>query len=177
MLVRALVVYESMYGNTEEIARSVGEGLGTELQVDVLEVDSAPPTTEGYDLIVVGGPTHAHMMSSKSSRADTAKKAGEKVVSKGTGIRDWIGKIAPHRSRSPFATFDTRFDKPAWVTGSAARGAASRLRRRGFERLSPPVSFFIEGGEGPLREGEIDRAFEWGERLAVRLVMEGSQPR
>jgi flavodoxin len=171
--VRALVVYESMYGNTKRIARAIGDGLATGLEVDVFEVDSAPRSTDGYDIILVGGPTHAFTMSTRQSRADTVKKADSAVVSVGIGIRDWIDSVAPHRETTQFATFDTRYDKPTWITGSAARRAASRMQQRGFHRLSPAMSFFIEHAEGPLADGQIDQAFEWGERMAVRLVMAG----
>lgn len=170
---RALVVYESMYGNTRKIAEAIGAGLSTEIEVDVVEVDAAPRSVDGYDVVVVGGPTHAFTMSTRQSRQDASKKVDDDTESKDTGIRDWIGSVAPHRDRTPFATFDTRYDKPTWITGSAARRAASRLAKRGFSRLSPAMSFFITGNTGPLADGETDRAFEWGERMAVRLVMAG----
>jgi flavodoxin len=170
---RALVVYESMYGNTQLIAAAIGKGLATELQVDLLEADSAPSSTDGYDIFLVGGPTHAFSMSTKQSRGDTMAKADRELVSQGSGIRDWIGSIAPHRDRTQFATFDTRYDKPTWITGSAARRAAGKLQKRGFTQISPAMSFFITKAEGPLADDEEHRAFEWGERLAVRLVMTG----
>lgn len=170
---RALVVYESMFGNTQRIAEAIGKGLSPELDVEVVEVGSAPGSTEGFDLVLIGGPTHAFTMSTRQSRTTTAEKAGGDVVSKGPGIRDWIDSVAPHQDRTPFAAFDTRYDKTPWLTGSAARRAASRMRRRGFEPLSAAMSFFVEHEKGPLADGEIDRAFEWGERLAVRIVMAG----
>lgn len=170
---RALVIYESMFGNTQRIAEAVGGGLRTELNVETLEVASAPRSTDGYEVILVGGPTHAFTMSTRQSRDDSAKKVDGPIISSGPGIRDWIGGVAPHQDRVQFATFDTRYDKPTWITGSAARRAATRLQRRGFSRLSPAMSFFIEGTAGPLVDGETDRAFEWGERLAIRLVMAG----
>lgn len=170
---RALVVYESMFGNTQRVAEAIARGLSTELEVDIQEADAAPRSTEGYDVVLVGGPTHAFTMSSKQSRSDTAEKAGRPLISSGLGIRDWIGSVAPHRDRTLFATFDTRYDKPTWITGSAARRAAGRMLKRGFMKLAPAMSFFITASEGPLVEGEEVRAFEWGERLAVRLVMAG----
>lgn len=168
---RALVVYESMFGNTRTIAEAIGKGLSTELVVDLCEVGSAPRSTDGHDVLLVGGPTHAFTMSTRQTRSDTLQKATGRAVPTEAGIRDWIGGVAPHRDRTPFVTFDTRYDRPLWVTGSAARRAASRLRRRGFERMAPSMSFFVTDAEGPLVAGEQARAFEWGERLAVRLVM------
>lgn len=168
---RALVIYESMYGNTQRIAEAIAAGLRTELSTDVFEVESAPRSTDGYEVVLVGGPTHAFTMSTRQSREDSAKKVEEPIISTGSGIRDWIDSVAPHADGVPCATFDTRFDRPTWLTGSAARRAAGRMHKRGFTRLGPATSFFVEHGQGPLAEGETDRAFEWGERLAVRLVM------
>ena len=170
---RALVVFESMYGNTQRIAEAVAAGLRTEVETDLFEVSSAPRSTDGYEVVVVGGPTHAFTMSTRQSREDSAKKVDTPIISTGTGIRDWIDSVAPHRDELPCATFDTRFDRPTWLTGSAARRASGRMHKRGFGRLSPATSFFVEHGQGPLVEGETDRAFEWGERMAVRLVMSG----
>ena len=88
---RALVVFESMFGNTEVIARAIAEGLAADATVEVVEVGSAPPTIPpGVDLLVVGGPTHAHGLSKPETRADSARRAGDRQISRGTGIREWL---------------------------------------------------------------------------------------
>ena len=64
------------------------------------------------------------------------------------------------------AAFDTRIDKPPALTGVAARGIAKRLGRRGWKLVAEPESFFVEDSEGPLADGELERAREWGKALA-----------
>ena len=72
---RALVVYESLWGNTEKIARAIAAGLAGLGSVDVKTSDAAPGTVDGYDLLAVGGPTHAFSMTRASTRADAVESA------------------------------------------------------------------------------------------------------
>jgi hypothetical protein len=120
------------------------------------------------DLIVVGGPTQGLSMSRPGTRQGAAKQAPVPVLSTAIGIREWIERFEGSAD-SMVATFDTRFDKPPWLTGSAARAAMKRLVRRGFHLLSPPESFFVTGTQGPLKDGEIERARRWGEQLAAKV--------
>jgi flavorubredoxin len=164
---RALVVYESMFGNTREIARAIGDGLASMMSVEVQEVGVAPPLLDDdVDLLVVGGPTHAFGMSRSRTRADAAKQAGHPVISAGDGLREWVELVS---GKSAVATFDTRIAKPR-VPGSAARSAERRLRRRGFRTATKAASFYVQGTPGPLSPGETDRARHWGERLATAVM-------
>jgi hypothetical protein len=90
------------------------------------------------------------------------------MPSTGIGIREWIERVDAHPDLS-VAVFDTRFDKPPWLTGSAARAAMKRLVRRGLHLVSPPESFFVTSTQGPLKEGEIERARSWGEKLGAKV--------
>src|SRR6266511_2002337 len=161
-MMRALVVYESMFGNIQVIADAIADGLSGHMRVDAVEVGTAP-TGIGDDvgLLVVGGPTHAFGMSRQGTRQDAAKQAKEGLVSTGIGIREWLAGLERHPG---VAAFDTRIGKPR-LPGSAARGAEKRLRRLGFRILAPAASFYVEGTLGPLLEGERERARRWGERL------------
>ncbi len=160
---RALVVYESMFGNTEEIARAVMKGLLASVAAELVEVSDAPsPLPDDVDLLVVGGPTHGFGMSRPGTRDTSRGQAGESLVSRGPGIRDWLTRLAPVRRDVASATFDTRFDKPRWLTGSAARGAARLLERRGYRSIVEPTSFFVTAAAGPLADGERVRAAQWG---------------
>ena len=76
--------------------------------------------------------------------------------------------ICPH-GHGRAAAFDTRFDKPAFLTGSAAKGIAKRLRQRGFELVAEPESFFVLGTEGPLKDGELERAAAWAVALGDQV--------
>jgi hypothetical protein len=164
---RALIVYESMFGNTKAIAEAVAAGLGRDVDVELVEVGAAPtrPSTE-VDLLVVGAPTHAFGMSRASTRADAASKSDEPLVSTGIGVREWIEQLPRAEWATRAATFDTRVAHPH-VPGSAARGALKRLRRLGFRGAGRATSFYVDGTTGPLVAGELDRAKAWGHGLAV----------
>jgi hypothetical protein len=163
-MMRALVVYESMFGNTQVIADAIADGLSGCMRVDSVEVGAAPASIgDDVELLVVGGPTHAFGMSRQGTRQDAAKQAKEGlVVSTRVGIREWLADLEGHPGVA--AAFDTRISKPR-LPGSAARGAEKRLRRLGFRILAPATSFYVEGTVGPLLHGEGERARRWGERL------------
>jgi flavodoxin len=147
----ALVVYDSKFGNTELIARAIGSALRDHAAVEVLPFAQVERIPEGLDLLVVGGPTHAHGV-------DPALKSfldglpSEEI--KGVGA----------------AAFDTRFRMPVLIYGTAARGIAKRLDRKGAWLVVAPESFFVEHGEGPLAEGEVERAEEWARQLASEVA-------
>jgi len=166
---RALVVFESMFGNTETIARAVAEGLAGSMGVEVVEVGAAPTAIAGdVDVLVVGGPTHALGMSRASTREEAAKQSEHGLVSAGIGVREWLEAVE-RSARVPAAAFDTRVAKPR-VPGSAAKAAARRLRRLGFPEAARAESFWVGGTPGPLLEGEVERARRWGEGLAAAVA-------
>ncbi len=165
---RSLVVYESWFGNTRRVAREVADALAVEGEVDVLSVDDPPPPLDGIDVIVLGAPTHVHGLSSGRSR-EAALEQGAQGGRPGIGVRGWIDRL-PDGCDAKIAVFDTRAQKPAWLVGSAAHGMARRLRRHGYGLVVEPESFFVEGTPGPLEEGELERAKEWGRTLANEVV-------
>jgi flavodoxin-like protein len=168
----AVVVFESMFGNTEKIARAVADGirstLGATQDVTVSEVGGAPrDLPDDVRLLVVGGPTHAFGMTRPNTREDARRRVGDAVVSRGIGLREWLPTVTPGRPEVLAATFDTRADKVRHLPGSAARGAAKLLRRRGYRLLAEPHSFYVTDLEGPLASGEIENARSWGEQLGA----------
>jgi hypothetical protein len=170
--VRALVVYESMFGNTQKIAVAVGEGIATVMPAETVEVASAPTTIpDDVALLVIGGPTHGHGLAKAASRASAAKTAGDGLVSRGLGLDEWIERVGP--ARAPAAVFDTRIKGPGFLWGSAAKAAAKRLAGRGFRLAEQPESFLVGGPTGPqfdrVVEGEVERARAWGASVARRL--------
>jgi hypothetical protein len=169
---RALVVFDSMFGNTQHIAAAVADGIRSYAVVDMVPVDLAPPQVdEGVDLLVVGGPTHAHGMSSKRSRTVSPQQAAHGATASRIGLREWLTGL--NATDLPAAAFDTRYRKPRWLTGSAASRAARQLRHHHCRLVEPPESFFVEHGEGPLLPGEVDRARAWGEQLGAEVVAAG----
>lgn len=164
---RALVVYESIFGNTRDIALAIGRGLAERCDVEVVEVTRAAPAPD-VDLLVVGGPIHAFGMTRDATRADARKQAeqrGKEVVSEGTGIREWLEALPVNPRTAGAAAFDTAVKMHWFPVGSAARGEASRLRDRHYEILTAPQHFFVKAVDGPLLDGEIERATEWGRAL------------
>lgn len=164
----AVVVYESMYGNTKAVAEAVAEGLGG---ASVLSVAEASERAEGADLLVVGGPTHMHGMATKASRRMAVQAAhedgGTKVepgAEEGPGLRAWLRGLS-HTHGALAASFDSRLDRSPLMTGTAARAIARRLQRRGYD-VFERESFLVQDAEGPLEDGELDRARDWGAQLA-----------
>jgi hypothetical protein len=169
---QAVVVYESMYGNTHLIADAIAAGLRPQFEVTVVSVsDAGGDVLAGADLVVVGGPTHGRGMSravSRAGAADAANKPGSRLTLElgalGPGLRDWFDTVGQHTGKA--AAFDTRGDAPAWMSGRACKGIARKLRGHGFDLAAEPASFLVSK-ENRLLDGEQGHAREWGERLAA----------
>lgn len=167
---RAVVVYESMYGNTHLVADAIAEGLAPIGEVEVVPVDGATAAVlAGADLLVVGGPTHAHGMSSKATRqgavADAAKPERDLHLdpdAEGPGLRDWFGSVDGLPAKA--AAFDTRMDAPPILTGRASKGIAKRLRHHGCDVVAEPMSFLVTKGNH-LVDDEAAHARAWGAGL------------
>jgi hypothetical protein len=170
---RALVVYESMFGNTKEIAEAVAAGLADRMDTEAVEVGAAPTAlSDDLDLLVVGGPTHTFGMSRPATRRDAARQlaaranesGGVSTAQDGIGMREWLASVDFGRAAPVVAVFDTRMRSA--FSGSAAVKAERLLRRRGM-RVVARRSFFVTGGQGPLRDGERDQARWWAADVAT----------
>jgi hypothetical protein len=179
---RAVVVYESMFGNTHAIADAIGKGIGQGLEpvdnvvvVPVVEADRE--RLDDADLLVVGGPTHFHGMSRTRTRkwatAAAQEPKNDLVLDRDAqdpGVRDWLTSLG--HGHTKVAAFDTRFKGPAVLRGRASRLISRKLRRHGFEVVLKPESFFVTL-QNQLEPGEEARAQEWGKRLAASVVSNG----
>jgi len=164
----ALMVYESMFGNTEKVARAVADGLADGMEVEVHEVSTAPAQiTDLFDLIVVGGPTHAFSLSRPSTRADAVEK-GATQGSSDVGLREWLTQLTGRPHSELMAAFDTRVERVRKLPGSAAHKAARLARHHGFQ-VAGVESFYVSDTAGPLLPGELERATSWGRRLASEM--------
>ena len=158
---KALVVYESMWGNTEQVARAIATGLQPAMEVELTEVQHAPADPRpDVSLIVAGGPTHAFSMSRASTRSDGSQEQG---------LREWLEALptGPHPQR--IATFDTKVSTVRHLPGSAAKAAAKMARRHGFDRATDTESFYVQDTDGPLLDGELDRAAAWGRQISAAV--------
>ena len=171
----ALVVYESMWGNTEKVARAVAEGLASEYRVEVHEVGDAPASpTADVELIVVGGPTHAFSLTRASTRQDARRQGADHGGD--TGLREWLDGLPSGEHPQHVATFDTRVEKMRHLPGSAAKSAARVAHRHGYERAVAAESFYVADTDGPLIDGELERASAWGRRIAADLQHQPAAP-
>lgn len=169
---RAVVVYESMYGNTHAVAEAIGAGLQAAHEVVVVPVERAGADVIAVaELLVVGGPTHVHGMTRPRSReaaVEAAGKAGSMLVledcASGSGVREWLAALGP--VSVPAAAFDTRMPGPPAFTGRASKGIARELARHGAQLLVTPESFLVSK-ENVLLAGEEPRARQWGRELAA----------
>jgi flavodoxin len=146
---KTLVVYDSVYGNTETVARAVGDAIPGAVQVlRIGQVNAAD--CETADLLIVGSPTHGALPTPAIQ-----------------GLIERIG--SPVREGAKAATFDTRLTWPfleRWG-GFAAPKMADSLREKGWTFVAEPGGFFVRGlKKGPLKRGEAERAAAWARALA-----------
>jgi flavodoxin-like protein len=172
---RTVIVYESMFGNTRQIAQAIAGGFGPGADVTVLGVAEADPSVlDGASLLVIGGPTHAWSMSRPGTRKGApsyATKSGRDLVLEpgadtGPGVREWLASIGHVEVRA--AAFDTRLKAPAALTGRASRAINRGLRRCGLRVVAGPESFLVDK-KSHLLPGETERARAWGARLATMV--------
>ena len=170
---RALVVYESMYGNTHAVAEAIGRGLAEAAEVTVVPVGQATQQlVETADLVVVGGPTHVHGMTRPSTRKAAIEQAEKDLEldldpdAAGEGVREWLGSL--RRVSAAAAAFDTRVHAPAAFTGRASKGIDRELRKHGLRAVVEPESFLVDK-ENHLEPGEQGRAEAWGQLLLDQM--------
>ncbi len=154
---KARVVYDSVFGNTEQIAQAIGQALGSPEDVEVLRVgDAEAGQLAGLQLLVVGSPTRGF----RPTPATTS----------------WLKGIPAHGLRGVrVAAFDTRISMSdpvpgilrfmVSIFGYAAKPIADRLVKKGGELAAPPEGFIVNGSEGPLKEGELARAAAWAQLI------------
>ncbi len=143
---KALIVYDSVYGNTEKIARAIAEAITPSDEVKVLRAGEANPSElASIDLLIVGSPTHGGRPTS--------------------AVQNLLNKI-PKLQGINVAAFDTRIPtKLVGVFGYAAGRIAGNLKRKGGTLIASPEGFFVTGGQGPLKEGELERAAAWAKGI------------
>lgn len=162
---KALVVYESHYGNTAKIAQAIAEGIGPEARA--LNTSEATPEVIGAaDLVVAGAPVMAFGLPNESMLANMPKDTKAPVAPDMShpSLRVWLEALPHHDAAA--ASFETRL---RWSPGGATGAIDDRFHRAGFRTIATPGKFVVKGSYGPLREGEVERAREWGATLAAAL--------
>ena len=161
-MAKALVVYDSFFGNTERIAQSIGNALVRPEDVGILRVgDVRPEQLTGLKLLIVGSPTRAF---SPSPAIKKFLKSIPKNGLKGVNIAAFDTRITDEEIDS--AVFFLRF--LVNIFGYAAKPIVDRLVKKGGQLIAPPEGFYVQGTEGPLKEGELERASEWAKQITVK---------
>lgn len=163
---KAVVVHESLFGNTAAVAEAIASGLRSSYDVTVERAcDATAEELSTADLVVVGAPTQAHGLPSIGTRRSAMQKEQLPSEYAAPGVRELLGQLTVPAGHIA-AAFDTRLGWPLTLSGAASKSIAKRLREDGFTVVVPPESFVVTGTKGPLRDGELQRASAWGEQLA-----------
>jgi len=160
---KALVIYDSVYGNTEKIALAMGKALGNQEDVAVLKVgDVKPDQLAGLSLLIVGSPTQRFSMTAAMS---SLLKGIPKHSLKGVKVAAFDTRLTKSNiEETPILAFFVRL----WGSAAyAAKPIAERLKKNGGELIIPPEGFFVEGMEGPLVHGELERAANWVRQIGT----------
>lgn len=163
---RALIVYETLFGNTKSVAQAIGDGVRTGAEVNIVDVRTATESIDDVDLLVVGGPTHQLGITRPGTRRQAETQYEEAPPVAKTGLREWIAELDIPTGTAT-AVFDTRLHHPSVlrVFDHAARTTGRLLERRGAHTIAAPQCFLVESATGPLLPHEIDRARDWGQTL------------
>ena len=198
------IVYESMFGNTHQVAQAIGDGVrqaAPDAAVECVPVgDTSPEHIESTDLLVVGGPTHIRGMTTGFSRKlgisgeEKAEAKGEpahdlEADAEGSGVREWFDQLPKAKEGAHAAAFDTRLG--SLLAGGAAHGIARRLRKHGYHLVSDPEGFVVDANlwagwplgpaQWPLLDIGADEfikveEFIDGDHLVIRAELPGVDP-
>ena len=163
---KGLIVYDSLYGNTEKIADAIGEALGNREECMVMRVGNVKPDQfASLDLLISGSPTQRFQptpaMNNLLKEIPQNSLKGVKVTAFDTRLtEEWIHK-------TPVLAF---FVRVSGRSAYAAKSMADKLKKKGGELITSPEGFYVEGTEGPLVQGELERAASWAKKIG--LVMQ-----
>ncbi len=165
---KVVVVYESYWGNTAEVARAIAEGLGPGARA-MSTAEATGEALTGVDLIVAGSPIIAFSLPSEKTRSDMAAKPGKAPSPPDLthpSMRSWLEALPEGSGRGAAAAFETGFKLSP---GGSAATILKLIARRGYKPIAKKQRFLVKGSYGPLREGEFDRARAWGASLGSDL--------
>lgn len=164
---KAVVVYESLWGNTAAVAHAIAEGIGPEARA-ISTAEATGDVLTAVELIVAGSPVLGFKLPTEKMREGARANPGGKPPRPADlshpSMRSWLDALPTGHGRS--AAFDTQVRGPF---GKAAPTIAEALEGAGYARLADPVGFTVTGKFGPLRKGELERARTWGHELAAAM--------
>jgi len=160
---KAIVVYESLWGNTAAVAKAIAEGIGPDARA-LSTAEASPAAVAEAGLIVAGAPVIAFSLPSEKVRQDLRANPGKAPAPPDLShpsMRSWLAGLPRGSGRS--AAFETRiWWSPRGSAGQIIRG----LKRAGYLPVGKVQRFIVKGAYGPLREGELERARLWGAGLS-----------
>jgi hypothetical protein len=161
---KAIVVYESHWGNTAAIAQAIAEGIGPDARA-LTTSDAVGEALAGVDLIVAGAPLLGFSLPTdsmvKGLSSETAKGGPPPDLSH-PSMRTWLEALPRGAGRA--AAFDTKI---SWSPGNAAKAILDKLEGLGYRPVAKAQRFVVKGRYGPLKEGELEKARAWGAELAA----------
>jgi hypothetical protein len=161
---KAVVVYESLWGNTATVARAIAEGLGAGAKA-LSTAEAIGAAIAGADLIVAGAPVLGFRVPS-AKMLQMIEQSHEKVAPdlSHPAMGAWLDSLPAGKGRS--AAFESRI---WWSPGGSTGGIERGLESKGYARLAKAQRFIVAGKYGPLREGELEKARAWGAELAQAM--------
>lgn len=174
---KIIIVFESMFGNTERVAEELHSVLAPNHEVDRFDVNAIDPGwISASDVLIAGAPTHVHGLSRPATRAEAAvwsrdprKHFTLRPQAAGIGMREWLDQLKElPRSGGLASAFDTRAEGPKLLTGAASSHIARSLRAHGRDLVGEPGSFLVTG-HAQLLPGERSRVREWAKDLDLAL--------
>lgn len=159
---KAIVVFESLWGNTAAVARSIAEGIGPEAQA-LSTTEASYAAIADADLIVAGAPVLGFKLPDDKMRETIRTSTGDAPSCPDLShppLRAWLAALP--KGRGWAAAFETRI---WWSPGGATATIERGLEQAGYHPIVKAERFIVKGKYGPLREGELERARLWGAEL------------
>ncbi len=158
---KAIVVYESLWGNTAAVARAIAEGMGPGARA-LSTAEAGPSDIAGAELIVAGAPVLGFRLPDEgmrqSIRANPTRR--RETISTPT-LRSWLAALPA--GEGGYAAFETRL---WWSPGGATKAISAGMEKAGYHEVSKARRFIVNGTYGPLKDGELEKARQWGAELA-----------
>ena len=154
---KVLIIYDSVFGNTEQIAHAIGNAIGSQEDVGTFRVSSVKQEQlTGLELLIVGSPTRGFRPT--QAITDFLKRISTNGL-KGVKVAAFDTRVSTSDIESSALRFIVK------IGGYAAKRIADRLKKSGGTLIMPPEGFFVKGTEGPLKEGELERAADWATQI------------
>jgi len=158
---KVLVVYESVFGNTEKVARAIAAAYPNQAEIGVVQVSSlTPEQLAGVELLIVGSPTRAFRPWEETKKWMKGLNPGSL---KGLKVAGFDTRIAIKDVNNGILTFMVK------IFGYAAKPIGAAMLKAGGTLIAEPEGFFVKASEGPLKDGELERAAEWARGLFAKM--------